>query len=184
MSTPTTIPKLKKRQRFSWFMTIWLMVIWLLLFGDVTPLIVLGGIIVVLAVQFLFPLPHTGFFRNVRPWHTTVLVARFLWDMVLAATHVAKVVVTGQEYRCSVVRINLRSRSEIIIAITAAMTNLVPGTIVVDIKRIEGIFYLHVFDIDNQGGHEGVLATTRAQEERALKAFASKEELEELGVEL
>jgi len=94
------------------------------------------------------------------------------------------VVLTGQKYRCSVVRIDLRSRSEIIIAITAAMTNLVPGTIVVEIKRGEGIIYLHVFDIDDQGGHEGVRATTRGQEGRALKAFASKEELEQLGVEL
>ncbi|HHT40325.1 MAG TPA: Na+/H+ antiporter subunit E [Actinomyces sp.] len=180
MSSPT----LRRRNRFSLFVTIWLMAIWLLLFGEVTPLVVLGGVIVVLGVQFLFPLPHTGFFRHVRPWHTVVLIARFLWDMVLAATHVAKVVLTGQKYRCSVVRIDLRSRSEIIIAITAAMTNLVPGTIVVEIKRGEGIIYLHVFDIDDQGGHEGVRATTRGQEGRALKAFASKEELEQLGVEL
>lgn len=175
---------MKRRNRVSWFVTIWLMVIWLLLFANLEPLTIIGGLIVVLGVQLLFPLPHTGFFRHVRPWQTTILVTRFLYDMVLAAVHVAKVVVTGQEYRCSIVRIDLRSKSEIIIAITAAMTNLVPGTVVVQILRQESIIYLHVFDIDNQGGPDGVRETTRAQEARALKAFASKEELEELGVEL
>lgn len=175
---------ISKRNRFSWFVTIWLMVIWLLLFANLKPLTIIGGLIVVLGVQLLFPLPHTGFFKYVRPWQTTKLVARFLYDMVLAALHVAKVVLTGEKYRCSIVRIDLRSRSDIIIAITAAMTNLVPGTIVVQVLRQEGIIYLHVFDIDDQGGPDGVRESTRAQEARVLKAFASRAELEELGVEL
>ncbi|MDO5049963.1 MAG: Na+/H+ antiporter subunit E [Actinomycetaceae bacterium] len=175
---------IKKRNRISVFVTIWLMVIWILLFGNVTPLIVIGGLILVLAVQLMFPLPHTGFFRHMRPWHTVVLTTRFIWDLVLSAIHVATVVVTGRSYDCSIVRIDLKSRSDIIIAITAAMTNLVPGTIVVKMNRREGVIHLHVFDIEHQGGVEGVRRTTRGQEERVLRAFASKEELIKLGVTL
>lgn len=169
-------------RRVSLFVTIWLLIIWLLLFGHLDPLTILGGIIVSFAVQLVFPLPHSGFIRNIHPWHTLILAIRFLWDMVRAAMHVAIVVVTGRRYRCSIVRIPLRSDDEIIVAIVAAMTNLVPGTIVVSIDRDRSIIYLHVFDIDAQGGPEGVRATTQGQELRVLRAFGSPAELKKRGI--
>ncbi|MDO5719684.1 MAG: Na+/H+ antiporter subunit E [Actinomycetaceae bacterium] len=171
-------------RRISLFVTTWLFAIWLLLFANLNALTIIGGIIVALGVQLLFPLPHSGFIRNIHPWHTTILALRFLWDMVLAAVHVAVIVVTGRSYRCSLVRIPLRSDDEIIVAIVVAMTNLVPGTIVVSIDRDKSIIYLHVFDIDAQGGPDGVRATTRGQELRVLRAFGSREELKNRGITL
>ncbi|MDO5034996.1 MAG: Na+/H+ antiporter subunit E [Actinomycetaceae bacterium] len=166
--------------RFSWFMTLWLILVWILIFGKITPLVVLSGVLVALAVELIFPLPHTGFFANVRIHHAIVLGIVFVKDMIVAALHVAKVVLTGQKYRCGVVRVDLRNRSELTIAITAAMINLVPGTIVVEMRRVEGTLYLHVFDIDNQGGVEGVRAASLAQEARVLKAIAPREALGQL----
>ena len=64
------------------------------------------------------------------------------------------------------------------------MINLVPGTIVVELKRREGIIYLHVFDLEAQGGVEGVRAASLAQEERVLKALASAQTLDTVGVKL
>ena len=101
-----------------------------------------------------------------------------------AAVHVASVVVTGRDYECGVVRIDLRSSADITMAVTAAMINLVPGTIVVELKRREGIIYLHVFDLEAQGGVEGVRAASLAQEERVLKALASAQTLDTVGVKL
>ncbi|MDO5729864.1 MAG: Na+/H+ antiporter subunit E [Actinomycetaceae bacterium] len=174
--------KNRSGRRISLFVTIWLLVIWLLLFGQIDALTVIGGLLVSFTVQLVFPLPHSGFIRNIHPWHTIILATRFLWDMVRAAIHVAVIVITGRRYRCSIVRIPLRCDDEIIVAIVAAMTNLVPGTIVVSIDRDRSIIYLHVFDIDAQGGPEGVRATTQGQELRVLRAFGSPEELKKRGV--
>ena len=171
-------------RRISGFVTIWLLAVWLLLFGQITPLIVVGGLIVVLGVQALFPMPHTDFFRHVRPWPTIILAAHFLRDMVAAALHVSKIVLSGRPYECAVVGVDLRSDSEIILAITATMTNLIPGTIVVEILRDETVLYLHVLDVEGQRGAQAVRQSVLAQEVRALRAFCTREELDNLEVEL
>lgn len=171
-------------RRFSVLMTVWLLIVWIPLFGEFTPLVVISGIIVVLAIELIFPLPHAQFFRVVRPKHAVVLAAVFLKDMVEAALAVARVVITGRPYQCAIVRVDLRSREDITMAITGAMINLVPGTIVVETRRTEGVIYLHVFDIENQGGPEGVRKAALEQEERVLKTICSRESLDNLGVEL
>lgn len=171
-------------KRLSLSMTLWLLVLWTLLFASFDPLVLLSGLLVALFIQLIFPLPRSRFFANFRLRQGLILAGVFLVDMVKAAVHVASVVVTGRDYECGVVRIDLRSSADITMAVTAAMINLVPGTIVVELKRREGVIYLHVFDLEAQGGVEGVRAASLAQEERVLKALASAQTLETVGVKL
>lgn len=166
--------------RFSVFLSIWLFAVWLFLFHQITWLTVLSGIVVSVAVQAVFPLPRSGFFKRVRPWPTIVLIARFLWDMMLSAIMVATVVLTGRAYRCSIVKVDLRSGRDIVLAIVAAMTNLVPGTVVVSLDQENSNLYLHVFDIDAQGGPEGINEMTRGQEERVIRALGTRQEIEQV----
>lgn len=158
--------------RFSVLITAWLTGFWMLLFAQMNFLTVTSGLIVALVVQLLFPLPHSGAIRRLHPGAFAELCVRFGWDMVRAAIHVATVVITGRNYRCAIVRVPLREADEYTIAIVAAMTNLVPGTIVTHIDRSHAYLYLHVFDIAWQGGAQGVIHSTLAQEERVLRALA------------
>lgn len=152
-------------------LSVWLTVLWVLMFAPATWLTVISGALVAVVVQLAFPLPRARRRVKLRPLASVVLAVRFVSDLVRAALHIAMVVATGRSYRCSIVRVDLQSKEEIVLAIVAAMTNLVPGTIVVSIDRAHRYMYLHVFDLDWHGGTEAVRRAGIEQEERVLKAL-------------
>ncbi|MDO5722375.1 MAG: Na+/H+ antiporter subunit E [Actinomycetaceae bacterium] len=160
-----------KPKRLSRGLTVWLTALWMLMFASFTWLSFLSGVLVAVAVQLIFPLPRAR--NRVKPqlFATVWLAVRFVADMVRAAVHIAIVVATGRKFRCSIVRVDLNSREEIVLAIVAAMTNLVPGTIVVSIDRAHSRMYLHVFDLAWHGGVDAVRQAGIEQEQRVLKAL-------------
>lgn len=169
-------------RRFSVLLTVWLVLVWLLVFGRFDLVTVLGGLLVALATQLLFPLPHHRRMWHVRPWHLTVLAARFLSDMMRAGVQVAWVAVSGAAHRDAILRCELRSRDPVYVTVLAAMTSLIPGSIVVQIDAERGYMYLHSFDIDRHGGIEELRRATRNQELRILLAFATRDELDAAGL--
>lgn len=160
-----------KNKRLSATLTVWLTMLWILMFAPPSWLTAVSGVVVAVAVQLLFPLPRSPRRVKFRPWAGAVLLAKFLTDLVRAAVHIAVMVTTGRSYQCSIVRVDLHSREEIVLAIVAAMTNLVPGTIVVSIDRTRSYMYLHVFDLAWHGGKEAVRQASIEQEIRVLKAL-------------
>jgi multicomponent Na+:H+ antiporter subunit E len=66
--------------------------------------------------------------------------------------------------------------------LTAELTSLVPGSLVVEAHRLTGMLYLHVLDVEQAGGVEQVRADTRALEARVLHAFASNDDLRAAGL--
>ncbi len=170
------------RDRISVGLTIWLALLWVLLFGTPTWLTVLGGILVSLAVQWFFPLPHVSRHWHVRVVPVVVLMVRFSIDLVVAGLQVSRIVLTGERPHTAIIRVDLRSADPVHLTIVSAMTSLVPGTIVVKVDRLAGSLYLHVLDLDRQGGPEGVRAAALGQEERILLAIASDQELEDLAL--
>lgn len=164
-----------KSTRLSVGLTAWLTLLWVLMFAPPTPLTVLSGALVAVAVQLAFPLPRARRRVKLRPLASLVLAGKFVYDLVVAAVHMAIVVITGRTYRCSIVRVDLHSKEEIVLAIVAAMTNLVPGTIVVSIDRAHRHMYLHVFDLGWHGGTDAVRQAGIEQEQRVLKALGWEE---------
>lgn len=171
----------RRRLRASWGMLLWLAVVWVLLWGDLSLANVLGGIAVALAVTTLTPLPRTPFDGRFRPWGVVRLLVRFARDVVVASGQVAWRAITGRPLRGAVIRVRLRSHSDVYLSLTAGMTSLVPGSIVIEAHRFTGTLYVHVFDIDMEGGLDVAHRSVLAQEERVLRAFASDVELREAG---
>lgn len=169
------------RLRASWGMLLWLVVVWVLLWGDLSLANLLGGVVVALAVTTLTPLPRTPFDGRFRPWGVARLLARFARDVVVASAQVAWRAITGRRLRGAVIRVRLRSHSDVYLSLTAGMTSLVPGSIVIEAHRFTGTLYVHVFDIDMEGGLDVAHRSVLEQEERVLRAFASDAELREAG---
>lgn len=170
------------RSPISLVFTFWLVFVWVAVFGSFTPLSVLGAIIVSLAVQWVLPLPRRPRYFWFRPLQVLYLIGYFLWDLLRAGVHVSLLVLFPRPRVDAIIRCPVKSDVPEYLTILAAMTSMIPGTIVVRIDRRRHFMYLHSLDIEKQGGVEGVRAATAAQEERILRAVAPQRILRKLHV--
>ncbi|MDP9833358.1 MULTISPECIES: Na+/H+ antiporter subunit E [Trueperella] len=162
-------------------MLAWLTAVWVLLWGEFSAGNVLAGLIVALAITTVAPFPYTPFDGRSRPRAVVVLALRFLLDIVISSAQIASFILRGKHPRAAIIRVHLRSHSDVYLATIAGMTALVPGSVVVEAHRVTGTLYVHVFDTELAGGVEGVHRTVLELEERILRAFASHDELVDAG---
>lgn len=174
-------PRGRRKSRPSWLMLGWLTVVWVLLWGDLSVANVLAGLVIAVLVTTLTPLPRVPFAGKVRPWGVVRLFAKFAYDVVVASVQISAVALSARRPRGAVIRVRLRAHSDVFLYLTSGFTSLVPGSIVVEAHRITGTLYVHVFDVDIQGGLEAAERAILAQEERILRAFASDEQLVDAG---
>ncbi|MFH5821658.1 Na+/H+ antiporter subunit E [Georgenia sp. AZ-5] len=167
--------------RASWGMLAWLTAVWVLLWGDITMANAVAGLGVALFVTTVAPLPRAPFDGRFRPWGVVRLVVRFAYDVVVASLQIAGMAVLRRQPRGAVIRVRLRGHSDSYLTATAGMTSLVPGSIVVEAHRLTGTLYIHVFDVELAGGLENAHRIVLDQEERILRAFASRDQLIDAG---
>ncbi|MFP7696767.1 Na+/H+ antiporter subunit E [Trueperella sp. LYQ143] len=160
---------------------LWLMFVWVLLWGDPTTGNFLAGMIVALVVTTVASFPATPFDGRFRPWAVVRLVIRLLWDIVHSSFQQGMFIVRGKKPRGAIIRVHVRSHSDVYLAMISGMTALVPGSVVVEAHRVTGTLYVHVFDTGLAGGITGVHRTILALEERIMRAFASHDELVDAG---
>ncbi|WP_185995328.1 Na+/H+ antiporter subunit E [Nocardioides campestrisoli] len=153
------------------FALLWLTLVWLALWGDVTPLLVVSGVLVGVAAQWAFPLPPVRLESRIRPWRLLLLLLRFVVDVVRASLEVSSVVLRRRPVRNAVVAVDLRSSSDFVLTGVASMLSLVPGSIVVEVRRSTHTLYLHVLDVDDVEGAERFRRDALAVEDRFLAAF-------------
>lgn len=161
-----------RRGRISWGSVLWLTAVWVLLWGAPTPLTVVGGLLVAVIVLMLFPLPRVQVRFVVRPLATVVLLARFLYDLVVASLEVSWLAIArGPTTRGAVMDIELVGDEELLQTITAEMVALVPGTVVIDLEPHQRLLTLHALDVTNLREAQLVRRRVLAQEARVLRAF-------------
>lgn len=132
------------------FTLLWLTLVWIALWRDLSVANVLGGLLVALAVSLVFPLPRLRVGGRVHPWHLFILLARFLYDVVVASFQVALLTLQfGRRPRSAVIEVNLRSDSDLVLTLVAELSSLVPGTLAVEARRHTHTLYLHILDLGN-----------------------------------
>jgi len=155
-----------------------LTVVWALLWGAVTPLIVVGGVLVGLLVTTVFPFPQVEWTGRLRPWPALVLVATFLVELLVASVQVAWIAVRpAGPPRSAVVRVDLATRSELLLTITAELISLVPGSLLIELDTDGGRIWLHLLDGSTPEKIERARAKALAQERRVIAALGSPAEL-------
>lgn len=162
----------------------WLTGVWVLLWGDLSWGNLVNGALLAVAVHLVMPLPVVAITRHIRPLAVVVLVTRFAWDVVVGATHVAIAAFRPRSPRSAVLRVQLRSHSDLILATTSGLTTLIPGSVVIEAHRLTGVIYLHLFDVPTTKPMRYInqfRTTVVAQEERLLRAFATDDELRDAG---
>jgi multicomponent Na+:H+ antiporter subunit E len=165
-----------------WVLVLWLTAVWVLLWGDLSVGNVVAGVLLGLLVTALMPLPRVSGRITFRPLGVAVLVGVFVGQVIGASWQVIGLVLSGRAPRGAVIRVQLRSHSDLILSGTGGMCSLVPGSLVVEAMRNAGMLYMHILDVDVAGGLTKAHADVLAQEERLLRAFATNDQLVDAGL--
>lgn len=164
-------------RRLSWWSVSWLTVVWVLLWGSPSAVVVAGGVLTALLVLVVFPLPRVRVRLRLRPWAFVVLVSRFLADVVVASFQVAWLTVRpGPTIRGAVMDLELAGDDELLQTITAEMTALVPGTVVIDLEPSTRLLTLHALDVSTPRQAKAVRRRVLGQEARVLRALDPRAE--------
>ena len=154
-----------------------LTVIWVLLWGTLTPLTVVGGLVVAAVVLKVFPLPPVTFAGRIHPWGVVRFVARFMVDLVVASAQVAAIAFRfGQPPRSAVIAVPLRVTSGLNLTLTSEALSLVPGSLIVEAHREQGVLYVHVLNVETPEDVERARRSVQDLERRIIQAFGSDEE--------
>ena len=167
-----------RRMFRQWQAVLFLAVLWTFLWGDLAWGTFAAGLVVAAVVVVLLPLPTVGVRFTIRPWPAVVLFAGFVKDLVVASFQIAWTVLTARRMpQGGVVAVEAHPSPDLLFTMTAELTSLVPGALVVEADRENGVLYVHVLDLERMGGPEGVRAETLKLEERVLLAFAPRADL-------
>lgn len=148
---------------------------WMLLWGDVTPLLFVGGLLVATLVVVVFPYPQGQWQGVFRPWPFAVLMGRFAVDLVGASLQVAWLALRPKPLGPSaVVEVQLHTRSELLMVLTSELISLVPGSLLIELDAEQGKVWLHVLDANRD--LDSMVARALAQERRVIAALGSDAE--------
>lgn len=156
-----------------------LVLLWMMLWGSVTPLTVLTGLVVALVVTQALYLPPVVLSGRFNAWWMLVFLARFVVDLVVASFEVAWLAVRPRGVpRSAVIRVDLTTRSDFVLTGTALAVSLVPGSVVLEVDRPNSVLYVHALGVDSAERVERTRAHVLDYERRLLRAIGSREEWE------
>ena len=155
-----------------------LTVIWCLLWGDASAYTVVGGALLSIATIASFPLPPIELTGRVAPIASAAFCLRLLGEIVVASLHVARQALTpGWQPHSVVLRVDLHSNQDLVIAVTAGALSVVPGSVVLEVDRNRGVLYLHVLDARTDRDVAKARLDALLLEARVLRAIGSQADL-------
>ncbi|HQY98698.1 MAG TPA: Na+/H+ antiporter subunit E [Propionicimonas sp.] len=167
------------RFRFQWRAVILLALVWVLLWGDASLLNILYGALLGWLITVVFWLAPIRYYGRVHPGRALLLVVTQLKDLAVASVHLAAVAFKPKlTIRPGVVRVELRSNSDLFQVAVAQLISIVPGTLVVELNRHPRLLYLHVFDLPDAAAVEREREHALALERRVVEAFGSRADIE------
>ena len=162
------------RWRFQGRAVLLLAAVWVLLWGELSLLNVLYGLVLGWLVTVVFWLPPIRYYGEVRLGWTVVLVLAQLRDLAVASFQLALASVRPRvELRPGIVKVKLRTNSDLFQVAVAVLVSIVPGTLVVETVRRPRLLYLHVFDLPDSRAVKRERAHALTIEDRLIRAFGT-----------
>lgn len=174
-------PLTSVRRRPQLRMSIVTAVVWVLLWGDLSLANLVSGFVLGLLITWVFPLPPIEQHGRFRLWPHTKMIAMLLFDLVRSSFVVAaQAFHFGHTMHNAVLRVDLRTHSDLYLTLTSELVSLVPGSLVMEARRQESVLYLHVMDVRSQADIDTARRKVLQAEERVVRSFGSDEEVREL----
>lgn len=172
-----------------WHVLLVLTLVWVLLWGEVNAFNILSGALIAFVVLAVFPLPQIAESIQIRPIALTRLLVRFAYDVVVASIQVAaQALWFGHHPMNAVIEVRLRSHSDLFTTLTAELTSLVPGSLLIEVDPVgnlgvgnaedRNVLFVHVFDVHDLDDVEVARNAVLDQERRVVEALATDADLE------
>lgn len=160
-----------------------LVLLWMLLWGTVSWLSFVSGIVTALVVTRLFYLPPVELSGRFNPFWFLVFLGRFAFDLVVASFQVAFQAIGPRGVtRTSVVAVDLVTRSDFVMTLTAIVISLIPGSVVVEVDRHESILYLHAINVSTDDDVTALRLRVLSVERSLVRALGSAADVRDTGV--
>ena len=159
-----------------WKMIVILTIVWVLLLGKVTIGTIVAGFLLGLLVTAVFPLPPVEFHGRFHLIGQLKLAFRLILDLVRSSFSVALLAFRRETPKSAMVRVDLRSDSDLYQTLTSELVSLVPGSLVVEARRSTRTLYLHVLDVDRLSDLEPARQSVLDAEARVIEAYGSAAE--------
>lgn len=156
---------------------------WTLLWERGSLLVVVTGVLLSFLVFLVFPLPRVERSGRVRPVALGRLVGRLTADIVVSSVRVVALAFSRREPRSAIIRVRLRPCSDLILTMTSELVSLVPGSLVLEVRRTDSTLYVHALDTVETAALERAAQGVLDAQERALRAFGSDEDVAALDAE-
>jgi len=156
----------------------WLLGVWLLLWGSVSPLAIVSGLVIAVGLLWATPQPAVEIGLRFRPFAVARLVFFVTIDLFISSCRVTWHVVTPRLPESAIYDVPLRVRGGLMITLLAIAVTAVPGSTVIDAHPEEGVLEIHVFDASSPDAEENIRRDVRLLERRITAAFGSRAERE------
>jgi multicomponent Na+:H+ antiporter subunit E len=154
-----------------------LVVLWMLLWGNISWLNLVTGAILAVVVTRVFYLPPVELSGRFNPFLFAGFLGIFARQLVVASFQVAAQAFGRPIRSNSVIAVQLFTRSDFIMTLTAIALSLIPGSLVVEADREGSILYLHVLNTPDASAVEKTRREVLAIERRLVRALGSHDDI-------
>ncbi|MBN6810870.1 Na+/H+ antiporter subunit E [Kocuria marina] len=160
---------------------LWLVVVWGALWGDWSVGNLVFGLILAVFVTRTLTLPPVRLSGRFNVLHFALFVVTFIWQVARASIHVFGVaLMQGPKVHNAVLRVKLRQNNDLLMTAVGHTMALIPGSLVVEVDRGNGILYFHVLDVSTPEEAESFRESALNIEAAWIKIMGSKEDLAKL----
>ena len=155
-----------------------LVALWMALWASVSWVSLATGLLVAVFVNRFFYLPPVELSGRLNLGWGILFLVRFFRDVVVASFQVAWFALRPRPIpRSSVVAVQLLTRSDLIMTLSAIAVSLVPGSLILEADRERSILYVHAFATERPEDVENARRTVLTTEQRIVLAIGSREDV-------
>ncbi|MFE6158355.1 Na+/H+ antiporter subunit E [Streptomyces sp. NPDC056486] len=177
-------PESKSRpRRLDLSLIAWLTVIWMLLWSGPTWGNLISGVLVSVVLCLVFPLPAVELALRLRPLGILRLAGYLAYDMVASSATVTRQALGGRRRPAAVIAVQLRCRTDLMIAATAVAVSCVPGGALVEVNGATATLYLHMSDADDRDAVRRTRRDAWRLESLVVRAFGTRAEIARVAVD-
>lgn len=167
-----------RRRRVNPGAVLWLLGVWLLLWGSISPLAIVSGLVIALVLLIGTPQPPVEIGLRFRPLRVLSLLIFVSADLVAASLRVTAQILRPARPQPAIFEVPLRVHGGLMITMVAVALSAVPGSTVIDVRPQRRILEIHILDASAPDAEQTVIREVRNLERRITAAFGPKAERE------
>ena len=155
-----------------------LAVVWVLLWGSLSPVAIVGGLLIGAAVTMLFPLPLLPERLPFRPVKVLRLIGFLALDLVISGVRVSMVTLRfGPRAKSGIIGLPLYTASDRVVTTIVAGCALTPGSYALQIDRRRGRWYVYALGLRRAGAVDRVRRDMLNLQMRVIDAIGSDDDV-------